>query len=148
MILTKGMSIMWTTEHTATTPLPRAVVWAALRDLHTGDLTYPGADTFALDGPFEKGATLTVTPLGQDPFRSPIIDLVDGETYADETSFGDVVLTFRHTLADAEDGTRVTHRLEISGDGADQLGPELGPQIAGDFPESMDALFEQARLRA
>ncbi|WP_349863171.1 polyketide cyclase [Leifsonia sp. WHRI 6310E] len=140
--------MMWSTEHTATTALPRPVVWAALRDLHTGALTYPGADTFDLRGPFAVGTELTVTPAGQDPFTSVIVDLVEGATYADRTEFGDIVLTFRHDLADTPDGTRVTHSLQITGPGADTVGPELGPQISGDFPESMAALLEQAALRA
>lgn len=139
---------MWSTEHTAETPLSRNIVWAALRDLHTGDLTYDGADAFELDGPFAVGTDLTITPVGQDPFRSTIVDLVDGETYADRTEFGDIVLTFRHTLVDTPAGTRVTHRLDITGPGADAVGPELGPQISDDFPESMAALFEQAARRA
>ncbi|HEY2557303.1 MAG TPA: polyketide cyclase [Diaminobutyricibacter sp.] len=139
---------MWTTEHTAETTLDREAVWAALRDLHTGALRYDGADTFELHGPFAVGTELTVTPVGQDPFPSTIVDLVENETYADRTEFGTLVLTFRHTLVPTPDGTRVTHRLEIDGEGADEVGPELGPQISGDFPESMDALFEQARLRA
>jgi len=139
---------MWTTEHTAVSALPRRAVWDALRDLHTGDLDYPGADAFVLHGPFAVGTELTVTPAGQDPFDSVIVDLDEGRTYADRTEFGDVVLTFRHELADAAEGTRVTHRLEITGPGADAVGPELGPQISGDFPESMAALLAQAGLRA
>jgi carbon monoxide dehydrogenase subunit G len=135
---------MWSTEYTAETPLDREVVWAALRDLHTGTLTYPGADTFELHGPFEAGSQVTVTPVGQDPFLSTIIDLVESETYADQTTFGTATLTFRHTLVPTPSGTRVTHRLEISGPDADEIGPELGPQISDDFPESMSALFEQA----
>lgn len=139
---------MWTTEYTAETTLAPEVVWAALRDLHTGDLTYEGADTFELHGPFAVGTELTLTPVGQDPFQSTIVDLVETETYADRTVFGDLVLTFRHTLVPTGAGTRVTHRLEIDGPGADEVGPELGPQISGDFPESMAALFEQTALRA
>ena len=46
---------MWTTEHTAVSPLPRPRVWRAVRDLHTGDLTYPGADRFELHGDFAVG---------------------------------------------------------------------------------------------
>jgi carbon monoxide dehydrogenase subunit G len=139
---------MWTTEYTAETALSSETVWAALRDLHTGTLTYPGADTFELEGPFAADSQVTVTPVGQDSFRSTIVDLVENETYADETTFGDVVLTFRHTLVPTASGTRVTHRLDISGPAADEVGPQLGPQISGDFDESMAALFEQATLRA
>jgi hypothetical protein len=137
---------MWSTEHTATTDLAPAQVWAALRALHEGRLTYPGSDTFELHGPFEAGTTLSVTPVGQDTFTSTIVDLDEPRTYADATVFGDVTLLFRHTLAPLpHGGTSVTHRLDISGPAADEVGPELGPQIAGDFPESMAALLAAAR---
>jgi hypothetical protein len=139
---------MWTTEHTAQTPLPREVVWAALSDLHRGTLTYDGADAFELHGPFAVGSTVSVTPVGQDTFESTIIDLVEPETYADRTEYGDVTLVFRHTLVEVDGGTRVTHRLEIGGPAGDEVGPELGPQISGDFDTAMDALLEAARSRA
>lgn len=139
---------MWTTEHTADTALPRETVWAALRDLHRGALTYDGADTFEMKGPFAVGSTVLVTPVGQGTFESTIVDLVEPTTYADRTSFGDLTLMFRHTLVELEDGTRVTHRLEIDGPSADEVGPELGPQISDDFDTSMAALFEAARARA
>lgn len=135
---------MWTTEYTATTPLPREAVWTALRELHSGRLTYPGADRFVLEGPFAVGSRIAVTPEGQQEMISTIVELVDNERYADVTEFGGISLLFRHTLESTDDGTRVTHRLEISGDGADEVGPELGPQISGDFDSSMAALFEQA----
>lgn len=135
---------MWTTEYTAETSAPPAEVWAALRALHEGRVTYEGADEYVLHGPFAVGTRLSVTPAGQETFDSQIVDLVEGRTYADETNYGGIVLRFRHTLEPVETGTRVTHRLEIDGDGADQIGPELGPQIAGDFPESMQQLFAAA----
>jgi hypothetical protein len=34
--------------------------------------------------------------------------------------------------------------MEISGPAADNVGPELGPQISGDFPETLAALVETA----
>ncbi|GIG23449.1 hypothetical protein Cch01nite_41730 [Cellulomonas chitinilytica] len=141
---------MWTTEHTTETALTPATVWAALVDLHRGTLTYPGADVFELHGPFAVGTTLSVTPDGgPGTFESTIVDVVEERTYADETTFGDVTLLFRHTLAPLDDGgTRVTHRLEITGHGADTTGPELGPQISGDFPESMAALLSAAGQHA
>jgi hypothetical protein len=38
----------------------------------------------------------------------------------------------------------VTYRMEITGPAADTLGPEIGPQISADFPETMAALVERA----
>ena len=135
---------MWSTEYTAHTPLSAAEIWAALRALHEGRLTYEGCDEFVLHGPFAVGTRVSVTPEGQETFDSTIVDLVEGTTYADETAFDDLVLRFRHTLVGDDDGTSVTHRLEIDGPSADEVGPELGPQISGDFPVSMQRLLEAA----
>ncbi|WP_028049262.1 polyketide cyclase [Cellulomonas sp. URHD0024] len=140
---------MWIAEHTAETDLSPETVWTALADLHRGALTYDGADHFELHGPFAVGSTVAVTPVGQGTFDSTIVDLVEPETYADLTSFGDITLLFRHTLVALDGGgTRVTHRLEIDGPSADQVGPELGPQISDDFGPSMRSLFDAARVHA
>jgi hypothetical protein len=34
--------------------------------------------------------------------------------------------------------------MEITGPAADTVGPELGPEISGDFPETLAALVERA----
>lgn len=140
---------MWSTEYTAETTASPAAVWAALRDLHNGIALSEKSDRFELHGPFVVGTEISVTPQGQDTFRSRITELVENEVYADRTSFGDLTLLFRHTLERlADGGTSITHRLEIDGDGADEAGPELGPQISGDFPVAMDDLIAAARQDA
>ena len=106
--------------------------------------SYEGSDLFVLHGPFAVGTELDVTPEGQETFRSTIVELVENELYADSTSYNGLGLLFRHTLTPEGTGTRVTHTLEISGDAADAVGPELGPQISGDFDVSMAALFAEA----
>jgi hypothetical protein len=136
---------MWTTRINATTTAEPAAVWDALRALHSGTPLGPNSDTFELHGPFAVGTRVTVTPQGQDSMDSVITELEPNAVYADRTAFGGLTLTFRHELQSASDGgTRVTHTLEIAGDGADQLGPELGPQISGDFPETMTELLAAA----
>jgi hypothetical protein len=139
---------MWTTDYSATTELAPAEVWLALRKLHTGELSYDGADVFEAHGPFAIGTELSVTPVGQQTMTSMIVELVENERYADTTTFGGLSLLFRHTLEPSGTGTAVTHTLEIAGEDADDVGPELGPQISGDFPATMAALFEQAALLA
>jgi hypothetical protein len=139
---------MWSTEYTAVTPLSRTAVWAALRCLHTGEITYDGADSFEPHGPFAVRSHLTVTPVGQDPFLSTIVELDEPAVYADRTEFQGLTLFFRHTLTETDAGTQVTHRLEIDGEASDQIAPELGPQISGDFGESMASLFALAATLA
>lgn len=140
---------MWSTSHTADTPAEPAAVWSALRDLHSGVKLSETSDTFELHGPFAVGTELSVTPQGQDTFRSRITELVEEQVYADETEFGGLILRFRHTLRPVDDGgTRVTHELVIDGPDADQVGPDLGPQISSDFPAAMRDLFEAAGSRS
>ncbi|WP_394554009.1 SRPBCC family protein [Agromyces sp. MMS24-JH15] len=136
---------MWTTSHQGRTAAPPAAVWSALEALHSGTPLGPNSDAFELHGPFEVGTTLTVTPQGQEPMQSTIVELDPGHVYADRTIFGDLVLTFRHDLAPAPDGgTVVTHTLTIAGPEADRIGPELGPQISDDFPAAMAELVGAA----
>lgn len=136
---------MWTTHYTATTLARPAAVWDALQALHSGIALGPDSDRFEPHGPFAVGTEITVTPQGQDPMTSTIVELEHHRVYADETVFGPLTLTFRHRLAaTAAGGTEVAHELEISGEGADEIGPELGPQISGDFPATMAELFAAA----
>ena len=139
---------MWSTTFAAETSATPEAVWAALRDLHSGVKLSDGSDTFELHGPFEAGTEISVTPAGQDTFRSVIIELDDSRVYADRTEFGDLTLVFRHTLTPLPNGgTEVTHQLQIDGPSADQAGPELGPQISEDFPAAMADLFAAAERR-
>ena len=58
---------------------------------------------------------------------------------------GELVLTYRHQLtATGNGGTHIKHTLEITGNGADEIGPELGPLISDDFPIIMAALLATA----
>jgi hypothetical protein len=140
---------MWTSEHTQQTDVPPAAIWVALRDIHEGRTSAPGGDRFEIHGPFAVGTEISVTPAGQDTFRSVIVDLEPEQRYADETRFADVTLRFAHTLrALADGGTRITHELRIQGPGADSVGPELGPQISADFPQAMEGLIAAGRAVA
>ncbi len=135
---------MWTTDYTSHTQASPAAVWEALRRLHTGESHGDAGDTFVIHGPFEVGTAISVTPVGQDTFESTILELVEAERYADSTAFGATTLTFRHVLAAEGSGTSVTHELIIDGQDADEVGPELGPQISEDFPAAMAELFANA----
>jgi hypothetical protein len=136
---------MWSTSYEQTTTATTAAVWRALRALHSGIALGPNSDSFELHGPFAIGSELTVTPQGQDPMTSVIAQLEPERVYADRTAFGGLLLTFRHDLRPLPGGgSSVTHSLEIDGAQADEVGPELGPQISADFPVAMRELLAAA----
>ena len=98
-----------------------------------------------LHGSLKAGSTVTMTPKGQDPITSVITEVADNERYADQTEFGGVTLGFSHTLTRLPGGgTRIVHRLEITGDQADAVGQEVGQMITEDFPEAMAGLLAYA----
>jgi hypothetical protein len=139
---------MWTTTYEATTSASAEDVWVSLESLHSGNPLGPDSDSFELHGPFAVGTTLTVTPQGQESMQSTIVELEPERVYADQTVFGELTLTFRHRIVPFEQGgARVAHTLEISGAGSDEIGPELGPQISGDFPVAMAELLAAAESR-
>ena len=136
---------MWTHEHTAETPLAPEAIWNVLKDLDNWPRWDTSMETVTLHGPFAVGSRVTMKPTGQEPITSVIAAITENEFYADQTDLGDVILRFSHTLTRrAQGGTRITHRLEITGPKADELGPELGPAITADFPEAMQALLAYA----
>ena len=136
---------MWIHEHTADTAVPREQIWKALADIDSWASWDTSMEAISLDGPFAVGSRISMTPAGQDPISSTIVEITELERYADETSFGGVALRFSHTLSELPDGgTRIVHRLEITGDEADAMGPELGPMITADFPDAMDGLIAYA----
>jgi len=136
---------MWTHEHVGETDAAPEAVWAVLADIDGWAAWDTSMQAISLLGPFEVGTEVAMTPAGQDPIRSRIAEIVPYERYADRTEFGGVVLQFSHTLTRlADGGTQVTHRLEITGPAADQIGPGLGSDITSDFPEAMDGLIGAA----
>ncbi len=136
---------MWTHEHTAETALAPEAVWKVLRDIDNWARWDTSMEAVKLEGPFAVGARVTMTPAGQDPITSVLTAIRENELYADETDLGDVTLHFSHALTRLPDGgTRIAHRLEITGPKADELGPELGPAITADFPDAMRALLAYA----
>lgn len=136
---------MWEHEHTGETTASPEAVWQVLRDLDGWTSWDSSMEWVRLQDPFGVGAKVAMKPKGQDPITSVIVKAEDNRVYADETSLGDVTLRFSHTLEPlAAGGTRVVHRLQITGPAADQVAPELGPAITDDFPEAMDALLARA----
>ena len=119
---------MWTHEHTAETELAPEVVWKVLKDIDNWPRWDTSMETVTLEGPLAVGSRVAMTPTGQEPITSVITAAKENELYADETDLGDVTLRFSHTLTRLPDGgTRISHRLEITGPNADEPRPGARP---------------------
>jgi uncharacterized protein YndB with AHSA1/START domain len=136
---------MWEHQHTVETAASPEAIWQVLSDLDQWATWDTSMEWVRLQGSFQVGSQVVMKPKGQDSITSVIVEASENRLYADQTDLGEVTLRFSHTLEPlAGGGTRVIHRLEITGPAADQVGPELGPAITEDFPEAMDALLARA----
>ncbi|MEU1288303.1 polyketide cyclase, partial [Kitasatospora sp. NPDC005856] len=97
-----------------------------------------------LRGGFGDGGEITMVPRGQEPVELRLDRVTAGEGFVDEALFGPIRLRTTHRLRPTERGTRITYRMEISGEGSDDAGPEIGPQITADWPDTMQALARRA----
>jgi hypothetical protein len=138
------MASMWEYEHSVETEAAAEQVWALWSDVTTWPDWNAGIAAIEIDGPFAEGTMFTMTPPGAEPIRLRLVEVVPGALFVDELDAGDFTVRTIHRLAPAESGTRVTYRTEISGPGADQVAPELGPAITADFPEVLAALVKLA----
>jgi uncharacterized protein YndB with AHSA1/START domain len=134
---------MWVYQHSIETSAAPEAIWRLWTDVeHWGDWN-ADIEKIEISGPFAAGARITMTPAGQDPVELSVAELTEGEAFVDEARFDDLVLRTTHRV----DGTRVTYRMEITGPGADDVGPQIGPGITADWPETMAALSRLAETR-
>jgi Polyketide cyclase / dehydrase and lipid transport len=136
---------MWEAEHSIETSATPQEIWALWADV-TG---WPGwnadIEEIELSGPFAAGSTIRMTPIGQEPVELRIAEAVGPELFVDEADLGEVVVRTIHRVQRLDsDRARVSYRMEITGPAADTLGPQIGPEISGDFPQTLAALVERA----
>jgi uncharacterized protein YndB with AHSA1/START domain len=138
---------MWAHEHTVETTAPAESLWRHWSDMASWPQWNAGIVEIDVDGPFAVGTTFAMTPPDGEPIRMTLTEVVPGERFTDVMDAGDFVVTTVHRLEPRGAGrTRVAYRTEITGPAADQVGPELGPEITADFPHVLAALVKVAEV--
>lgn len=136
---------MWTVEHTVETTAAPQQIWRLWADVPGWPHWNRDIDQIELIGPFAAGSTIRMTPIGQETVELRIAHAVEPDFFVDEAHLGNVVVRTIHRVdGTPADGARVTYRMEIAGVGADSLGPQIGPEISGDFPETLAELVARA----
>jgi hypothetical protein len=132
---------MYTFEHAVETTASPDAIWALYADIAAWLNWDHGLEAATLDGPFTAGTTGRITPHGMGTLPFTITWAEPGRGFADETPAMGHVLRFIHEIeALPGGGARVTHRVEIEGPAAD----EMGPNVTGDTPEAVAALVALA----
>ena len=136
---------MWEYEHSIETNATPEAIWRLWSDVENWGAWNGEIEKIETNGPFEAGTQILMTPPGDDPIPLVIAEAVENERFVDEARFGGLLLRTTHRIdAAGEDRIRVVYRMEITGDGADEAGPQIGPGITADWPETMAALVKMA----
>jgi hypothetical protein len=132
---------MWTTEHTVETSAAAETVHGLYADVAAWPTWDASVELAELDGPFVAGTSGRLRPAGIETLPFTLVSVEPGRGFTDETPFMGHVLRFIHLLEPlAGGGTRITHRVEIDGPAA----ADMGPNVASDLPEAMAALAAAA----
>ncbi|KUJ66991.1 polyketide cyclase [Streptomyces albus subsp. albus] len=137
---------MWTYEHTLETDAAAEAIWRRWADVRNWGAWNADITSIEINGPFAAGTEIVMNPAGDDPVHLLVSEAVTDELFVDEARFDGLLLRTTHRLDRGERlRTRVTYRMEITGEGADELGPRIGPAVTADWPETMAALVKVAR---
>lgn len=136
---------MWVAEHSIETTAMPEEIWRQWSDVAGWPEWNGDIERIELDGPFSAGSRITMTPIGQEPIELRIAEAVEPERFVDEADLGEIVVRTTHRVDQLDEGrARVTYRMEITGPAGDTVGPQIGPQISGDFPQVLAALVARA----
>jgi hypothetical protein len=136
---------MWANEHSVETTAAPEQIWRLWADVAGWPEWNGDIERIELIGPFAAGSKIVMTPIGDEPIELRIADAVEPERFVDEADMGEIVVRTTHRVRRIDsDRARVTYRMEITGSAADTLGPRIGPEISGDFPETLAALVARA----
>jgi hypothetical protein len=137
---------MWWTDKSIETTASAGAIWRLWADVSRWPDWNADIEHIELAGPFATGSKISMTPVGKQPVELRIEKAIEPEVFIDVAELGDVVVRTTHRIEGLDDDrNRVTYRMEITGPAADRLGPELGPQISGDFPQTLAALVDRAQ---
>jgi uncharacterized protein YndB with AHSA1/START domain len=136
---------MWTNEQSVETTAAPEQIWRLWADVAGWPEWNGDIEQIELIGPFAAGSRILMTPIGEEPVELRIKEAVEPERFVDEADLGEIVVQTIHQVRCLDSGrARVSYRMEITGPAADTLGPQLGPEISGDFPETLAGLVARA----
>ena len=136
---------MWTSEQSIETTASPEAIWRLWSDVAGWPEWNADIEHIEISGPFAAGSTISMTPVGQDPVELRIAEAVKPDLFVDGAEVANVVVRTVHRVERLDgDRNRIVYRMEINGPAADDVSPELGPQISADFPATLAALARQA----
>jgi hypothetical protein len=139
---------VWESEYSVQAEVAPESVWQVWADFENAASWNEGIESIELRGPFASGTEFSMKPVGREAIVMRLADVAENVSFAEETDVNGLTIRVIHRLERlGGQRTRIAYRTEISGEGADELGPHLGPGVTAAFPDAVAKLVELARRR-
>lgn len=138
---------MWSTEASATTEAPPEAIWRLWADVDNWKEWDPGVEDSSIDGPFVEGTRYGLRPKGGPKVTSVLTDVRLSEGFSVHTRLPLANLDFFHEMERVGEGTRITHRVEISGPLSFMFARLMGRGMEKGLPETVRNLARLAEER-
>src|SRR5512132_2902798 len=136
---------MWANEVSVETRAAPEQVWRLWADVARWPEWNGDIERIELIGVFAAGGRILMTPIGDETVELRIAEALEPDLFVDEAHIGQIVVRTIHRVQRIDsEHARVSYRIEITGPAADALGPQIGPEISADFPQTLAALVARA----
>ena len=136
---------MWTHTYTHRTDADPARLWELLADVDGWVGWNDGIESIELAGPLAVGAMFRMTPPGEQPVTSTVVELEPPRLLTDLTELDGIAVRVEHRLDPTPDGaTTITYAVTVSGDAPSEVTADIGAAVSADFPDVMSALARAA----
>jgi hypothetical protein len=139
---------MFEYEYSLEAEVTAEAVWKIYNNTAAWTTWDTGTEKVELNGPLAAGSRGFIKFSGQDPLPFRIVSAQPNREFTDETEIpgADIFVRFTHSLSPLSNGgTRISQRVTITGPAAETLGPQIGPGIIADIPQSIAALVDLAK---
>lgn len=135
---------MFSTEASFVSQASPDVIWRLWSDVLNWNTWDEGIETVSLEGAFAPGSEGTLTPGGASPLPYRILEATPLQSFSDVTELPGAHLEFIHRLEVTPAGTKITHRVEISGPAWQAYAEGLGQALKQDLPKTLAKLAQVA----
>jgi hypothetical protein len=139
---------VWESEYSVQAEVAPESVWQVWADFENVASWNEGIESIEPRGPFASGTEFSMKPVGREAIVMRLAEVAENVSFAEVAEAHGLTIRVIHRV-ERLDGqrTRITYRTEITGEGADELGPQLGPGVTAAFPDAVAKLVELARRR-
>jgi hypothetical protein len=128
---------VWDCEHEIEVNAAPETIWALFCDVPGWTRWNAGIAKIEINGPFEADTEFFMTPPGQEPLVTRLVEVRENAGFVDETQVGELSIFVDHRIEPIEPGRcRVVYSLEAFGPSCG----EIGREVAADFPQVLQAL--------